>query len=130
MLAALKASNIERLSVATPYPDEINKTLKIFLKDNGFDIRKIEGLHIKDVWEHAKVSPEIIYSLARKVNDPEAQALFVSCTQLRAIDIIEELERDIGKPVITAVQASLWLSLRKIGVLDRLEGLGRLGEIQ
>jgi maleate isomerase len=127
MLEALKTLNIQKLSVATPYPDEINEKLRVFLTDNGFQVKKIEGLLMKDVWDHAKVSSEIIYNLARRVNVPEAESVFISCTQLRAVDVIEELERDIQKPVVTAVQASLWMTLRKVGILDPLTGLGKLG---
>lgn len=129
MLEAFKVLNIKRLSVATPYPEEINKRLSVFLTSHGFDVLRIEGLLQKDLWDHAKVSREIIYNMARRVNVQEAEGIFVSCTQLRAVDMIEELEQDIQKPVITANQCSLWMSLRKVAVSDILPGLGKLGHI-
>jgi maleate isomerase len=127
MLEAFRVLNIRRLSVATPYPEDINERLRLFLTSHGLDVIRVEGLQQKDLWDHARVSREIIYNLARRVNGPEAEGVFISCTQLRAADIVEELEQDIQKPVITANQCSLWMSLRKVAVFDPLPGLGRLG---
>ncbi len=62
----------------------------------------------------------------KKVDRPEAQAVFISCSNLRTLDIIEKLERDLGKPVITSNQASLWGMLRLIGDRRAIPGAGRL----
>lgn len=129
VLEALNALNIIRISVATPYTREINEKLRLFLTENGFQVTRIEGLLLKDVWEHACVSPDVIYGLAREVNVADAEGVFISCTQLQAVDIIEELERDIQKPVITAIQTSIWMALRKVAIFDSIPGLGKLGQI-
>ena len=57
---------------------------------------------------------------------PEAEAIFISCGALRTLDIIDELEEEVGKPVVTSNQAMLWDTLRLAGIEDRLEGYGRL----
>jgi len=66
------------------------------------------------------------YKLARFVNGPEAQGILISCTNFRTLEIIERLEKDLGKPVVTSVQATVWAALRQIGVGDQLPGWGRL----
>ncbi|MEM2552944.1 MAG: hypothetical protein QXE02_05435, partial [Sulfolobales archaeon] len=55
-----------------------------------------------------------------------AEGLFISCTNLRTFEVIEPLEKDLGIPVVTSNQASLWASLRGLGIRERIDGLGRL----
>ena len=56
----------------------------------------------------------------------EADAIFISCTNLRTFEIIEGLEEDLGVPVVTSNQASLWLALRQMDVMEKIPELGRL----
>ena len=72
-------------------------------------------------------SPETIYSLARRVAVDRAEAVFLSCTGLDAIDLIEDMERDLGRPVLTANQVTMWNALRLAGVSTR--GLERFGAL-
>ena len=84
----------------------------------------------------ASVSPRIarlaacpwtdVYRLARDADRPEADALFLSCTNFRTIGVIAALERDLGKPVVSAIQASFWHCLRLAGVGGGVEGYGGL----
>ena len=126
MLEGLKELKIKKVSVATPYSEEVDGRLKQFLADNGFQVMKLESLHQRDVWEHARNAPYVLYELGKKAFVPEADGIFISCTQLRSIDIAEELEKDTGKPVVTAVQASMWLALKTIGVKSPVNGYGML----
>lgn len=87
---------------------------------------KWESLNQRDVWEYAKNPPFLIYILGKKAFIPEADGVFIPCTQLRAIEIAEKLEKDIGKPVVTAVQASMWLALKTIGIKSPVHGYGML----
>ena len=87
---------------------------------------KLESLHQSDVWEYAKIAPFALYALGKKAFAPEADGVFIPCTQLRAIEIAEQLERDIGKPVVTAIQASMWLALKMIGIKSPVNGYGTL----
>jgi maleate cis-trans isomerase len=67
-----------------------------------------------------------MYKLSRKANTDDADAMFISCTGLHVMGIIEILERDLGKPVVTSNQATLWAALKKLGIHERIEGLGKL----
>ena len=60
---------------------------------------------------------------------PEAEAVFISCANIHAIDAIEEIEAALGCPVVTSNQVVLWHALRTAGINDALPGLGRLGAI-
>ena len=73
-----------------------------------------------------KVSQETIYHLARQVDEPESQAVFISCVGLCTVEIIEKLENDLKKPVITSNQATMWNILRIANIQDKIEGFGRL----
>ncbi len=126
MVEGLREMGIKKVSVATPYSEEVDKRLEAFLSGNGFKVMKLESLRQKDVWEHARNAPFLLYQLGKKAFVPEADGVFISCTQLRAVDIVEQLEKDIGKPVVTAVQASLWLALRTLGFKSPVNGYGTL----
>ena len=61
-----------------------------------------------DMFDHAKIEPGEIYRKVREITTPKSEAVFVACTQLRAMEVLDSLERDLGKPVYSAVQASAW----------------------
>jgi arylmalonate decarboxylase len=64
--------------------------------------------------------------LVRYIDRPEVDTIFISCTNLATIQMIADLEEEIGKPVITSNQATFWRALRMAGVPDKIEGFGRL----
>ncbi len=124
VVEALKSLSAKELSVVTPYIDEVNEREKEFLESCGFLVRSIMGMGIEKNKEIGKVTPQELYRFAS--DSGEGDCLFISCTNLRTFEIIEVLERDIGIPVVTSNQASLWLSLNRMGIKERLEGLGSL----
>ena len=69
--------------------------------------------------------PEEIYQLGLRINEPEAEGLFFSCTNFRAAEVIERLEQELGKPVVTANQASMWSALRRLGVESTVPDAGQ-----
>ena len=72
------------------------------------------------------ISLERTYSFTRDRVEDQAQGVFISCTGLRTIGAIEALEQDLGRPVISAVQATFWDALRIAGVGENIEGFGSL----
>ena len=126
VVEALTALNVRKVAVATPYSREVNEAEKLFLEGSGFQVTSIIGPLLSD----PKLVPQIpsaeMYQLARKANTDDADAMFISCTGLHVIDIIEMLEKDLRKPVITSNQVTFWAALRKIGVHEKIGGLGRL----
>ncbi|ACJ16499.1 Hypothetical maleate cis-trans isomerase [Thermococcus onnurineus NA1] len=126
VVEALKMLDAQSILVITPYTDEINEREKEFLEANDFEVLDIRGLGIEDNTKIGKLEPYEAYRLAKATFVDEADAIFISCTNLRTFEIIEPLEEDLGVPVITSNQASLWLALREMDVMEKIPWLGRL----
>ncbi|MEO0746740.1 MAG: arylmalonate decarboxylase [Pseudomonadota bacterium] len=126
VLAALNAIGAKRVAVATPYLDEINAREADYLEAAGFEITNIQGLQLEKDSDMIRVRPEFIADFARSVDSEDADAVFISCGALRTIDILDDLEQSLGKPVICSNQAMLWDVLRKAGVTNAINGYGRL----
>lgn len=132
VVAALRALGVERIAVGTPYPDLVNEKQKKFLEKYGFHVSHLQGLDLGHTQEERRainrVPPEAVYRLARAVDRPDAQAVFISCTAIPTIDIIAELEKELGKPVISSNTAVFWSCLRLLGIKAPVLGYGRLLE--
>jgi len=126
MVEALKAMGMGKVSVTTPYVKVTNDSLAAFLESNGIRVLDLKSFDMLDMFDHAKVEPSQIYNLAKQSNQPEADGVFIACTQLKVLDIIEKLEQDLKKPVVTATQASMWLALKAAKVGVAREGFGQL----
>lgn len=114
MIDALKTMGIERVAVAAPYPQDITRAECDFLSQNGFTVAAWKTLGRSGAEIRATRRGEIV-DLVRAADDDHAQAVFVSCTDLRAFEIVGELEALIGKPVLTSNQVTLWAVLRTLG---------------
>jgi len=123
---ALKSLDAKKIVVATPYSDEINRLEQAFLESNGFDVLAIEGMGITDPFQMGMVDPDETCRLAQRLWGEDADALFISCTGIATFSIIRQLEEDIGKPVVTSNQASLWHMLQVVGVEAKIPDLGIL----
>jgi len=126
VIRALRQLGARRLVVGTPYIDEINAKEAKYLEAQGFEILDIQGLNIRNDAEMVRVEPGFIKEFALSINRPDADAIFISCGALRTVDVVEELERQAGKPVVASNQAMIWDALRLAGVVDRIEGYGVL----
>ena len=120
---ALNAVGAKRISVATAYEAWLNEKTQQYLEAAGFKVLAIEGFGTQ---AHAAVTPDRVAALAKKVDLPEAQAVFIGCSNLRTLEIIESLEQELGKPVVTSNQASMWSMLRLVGATHAVPGAGRL----
>ena len=126
MVEALRAVGIRRVSVVTPYTDEINEGLTTFLAAHGFEVLSMAGQQIVPNVEIGAQTPETILAFAKANLDPEADGLFLSCTNWRSMEVAEQLERETGKPVVTSNQATLWAALRALNVTTPVDGYGTL----
>ena len=125
-LAALEAVEAGSVALATPYIDEVHYRAIRFLEENGHAVVKSDNIGIDTDQALAEVPLEKVYALVLSVDHPEASAIFISCTNFRSVGAIAALEKALGKPVISAVQASLWHSLKLVGVRGARPGYGRL----
>lgn len=122
----LRALNVRRIVVGTPYLDEINRLEADYLEARGFEVLDIQGLNLTHDADMVRVTPDFIREFALSIDRPEAEAVFISCGALRTVDVVEDIEREAGKPVVASNQAMMWETLRMAGVEDRIPSCGRL----
>jgi len=124
VLAALRHLGVKRLALGTPYPESISRQGKAYWEAAGFEIA---GYHrLENVTDIYAENEERAYELARRADAPEADAVLLSGTGLPTVAVLETLERDLGKPVLSSNQASLWRALRMARVRESIAGFGRL----
>jgi len=128
VVKALKSLKIRRVAVATPYIDQINQLEERFLTLNGIKVIDIKGLGISDNLKIGKTPKETLLNLVLSLSHKEADGIFISCTNLPTINMIEELETILKKPVISSNTATLWAMLKKIAVPIKIKGYGKLLE--
>lgn len=122
----LKTVGAKRVAVATPYLDEVNVKEVEYLENAGFEVTRISGLQLEKDSDMIRVSPGFLEDFALNADTPDSDALFVSCGALRTLDIVDQLERKLGKPVICSNQAMIWHVLRLAGIEDQISGYGQL----
>ena len=127
--AALKAFelfNVRKVTMLTPYIDSVNQPMRRFLEEAGISVLNIAAFGLESDIDMCRVSPDAIRRAATASCDHEADALFVSCTALRAVEVIESLEADLARPVFSSNQCLFWDALRLSGYAEPISGYGRL----
>lgn len=126
LIAAFAAIGAKKIVMVTPYIHEINEHEMAFFNRNGIEVLDEHGLGLPGGKEFATVEPSVWYRLVMERRNPDADAYFISCAQSRCAEIIEPLEQDLGRPVVTSNQAAVWHCLRQSGLQDRVPGFGAL----
>lgn len=116
----LNCLNAKSVAVLTPYSEEINDTIKESLETSGFAVPFIDGMDVKGAFNIAAVSKdEIVQYVQEQLRGVESDCLFVSCANLKSVDVLDELRRVAGRPVVTSNQAVLESVKRTIGVAEQ-----------
>ncbi len=123
---ALRELGARKLVVGTPYLDEINTAEAEFLVAKGFELLDIQGLNLETGIEFGRVTPAYWKDFALEIDRTEADAIFLSCGGIRALEAAAEIEALTGKPVVTSNQAQMWSCLRRAGIADAIEGFGQI----
>ncbi len=126
MAAALATTGARRVDLVTPYVADTNRRLVAFLAAAGVTVSRLASFDMLDMFDHAKVAPAEIYRTAKATASADSDALFIACTQLRALELVALLERDLKKPVVSAVQACLWQAFATVGIDPGRDDLGSL----
>ena len=126
VLEAFEALGLRKTVVMTPYPEDTNQLEKKFLEDNGLEVTSITGIGFNKIGDYAYADKLFLYRNAKKLDLTGAEVFFLSCMGLQTMDFVQILEDDLGIPVITSHQASLWACLRHAGIRDKLPDLGKL----
>lgn len=122
--AALAALGAARVALVTPYLPATTVPMVRYFEAEGVTLTAAHCLGLEDDREMARVAAETIVGAAEAADSPEADAVFLSCTALPALALVDRLEARLGKPVVTSNQASLWRALGHAGVAGK--GPGRL----
>jgi maleate isomerase len=127
LLAALRALEARRLVLVTPYPAESNAHEREFLAEAGIEVVRDRALDLpRTGGGYAAPPPSFWLEVTLAEADPRADAYLLSCTTIQSIEVVEELEARLARPVVTSNQATLWYCLRACGRADAVPGLGRL----
>jgi maleate cis-trans isomerase len=124
VVRALERLNIRKLALGTPYSTEVTFQGKEHLEEHGFEIAKFDNLKgFDNIYD---TTAEHAYALARLVDTKDAEAVFLSGTGMPTVTVLEVLEKDLGKPVLSSASAMMWHALRLAGVGQPIAGYGRL----
>ncbi|MBB3035843.1 maleate cis-trans isomerase family protein [Hoyosella altamirensis] len=112
LVEAVRHLNLSRVSVITPYDSILTEKLNDFLGELGVEVVQSDYLGLGGgMW---RVNYRTIAERIIKADDPRSEAVFVSCTNLPTYDLIEPMERQLGKPILTANQLTMWACLGRM----------------
>ena len=123
---AIKFLKIKKLSVFTPYTDEINQSVINYFEKENIEISELSYFNIASDLDIGKVDPDHLFDILAKIDLTNSDALFVSCTALPVLSIIKELEKKIGKVVLSSNQTLIWDTLKEIDFKSKVVGYGEL----
>ena len=126
MAEALQRNNVRKVDVVTPYVETTNERLRRYLECEGIVVNNLGTFDMLDMFEHARIQPTDVYQKVKETATDEADAVFVACTQVRALEMVDLLEKDLGKPVYSANQASFWKIFDTLGIDPELDKHGDL----
>ena len=123
---ALAALNCRRVALLTPYVDEVNATFEDYFTERGLELTRLAAFKQEGDPQINRIDPECLVEAALKIGASDCDGLFISCTGLCTSGIVQRIEDELGKPVVTSNQALSWATLRAAGVDDEIDGFGRL----
>lgn len=126
LTAAFAALAIRRLIFISETKQAEHETKLAYLREAGYEIVADKAAALEGTDAYCTTPPRFWYDLAVALRNDAADGYFLSCANIHSIDVIEELERSLSKPVITSNQAAIWCSLRRAGIRDAVPGLGLL----
>jgi maleate isomerase len=125
-VAGLKALGARRISVLTPYTIETSRPMAAYFSGHGFEIARFTCLGFDDDREMARISHASLIEAAVEATAADSDALFISCTALRAAGVVPAIERAIGRPGVSSNLATAWQCLALCGETGPRSALGRL----
>lgn len=128
VVEGLRAVGGRRIAVATAYNDEVNRRLRSFLEESGFEVLKVTGLGIERFEDRPPVTHDELLNFSAGVFDtaPTADAMLISCGALKTLDLLAPLEQRCRIPVVSSAPHALWAGVRLLGLTGRVAGCGTL----
>jgi len=125
---AFKIMNINKIALFTPYPDAVNKTILEYFSQKNIEVLSFASLNLNLDSEIANVDPNYILEISSKLEMKNVDALFISCTALPVLNILNKLEDKLKKLVLSSNQTLIWDTIRSTGYKSPIKGYGKLLE--
>ena len=129
LVHALATIGVRRIGFASPYVAAINDKAVEFLSETG--VETLQRSEVEETLDNAgqgALEPDRVFSLGLAADHPDAEAIVLSCTDMRSVETIARLEATVDKPVISSNQAMAFQAMQLAGIGDPLSGYGRLLE--
>ncbi len=130
VLKALRTLGSQNITICTPYPDDVNHMEKLYFENEGFSVGGIFGFRTADPRDPkliGRILPDDMFRFAKEHMVPGTDTMFLSCTGLTVMEIIHDLEQELGVPVVTSNSCAAWLIGKYFG--RHGENADRLGEL-
>ncbi len=127
VLEALQSVRAKKVGVLTPYSAEVNDMEKKFLEEHGFVVPSIRTLDTRGR-RHSDIEEELLLDQVKEFGERDFDVIFLSCTGLPTVTVLEKIEAAVRKPVISSNQATMWKIKRMAGLAEPIEGFGSLLE--
>ena len=128
-IKALKKLNVKKIAIFTPYSKKLNDEVLDFFEKENFEIKANSYFNIESDIDIGKVDPNYLYEVLSKMDLNGAEALFISCTALPALSIIDSLEKKLNIIVLSSNQTLIWDALNSIKNKEITKGFGKIFEI-
>jgi len=126
LMDAFQALDAQRLVFVSETKQDGHDRKLAFLQEAGMDVISDKAMGLAGTDTYCSTPPEFWFDNVKAMRNDDADAYFVSCANIRSIDVIEALEDELDRPVVTSNQAALWSALRLAGLNDNISALGRL----
>ena len=124
VVAAMQELGVNKIALGTPYAEAQTLAGTATLESYGLKVVNYHRLeNVRNIYEE---TPARAYALAKAANTPDAEVIFLSGVGMPTVEVLDALEKDLGKPVISSVAAMMWNCLRIAGVQPVIPGYGRL----
>ena len=125
-IKAIKKFNINKISVFTPYTDEINQSVVEYFKKENIEVVSLSYFDIASDLDIGKVDPDYLFEVLTKIDLSKSDGLFVSCTALPVLSLIDKLEKKLDRVVLSSNQTLIWDTLNEIDYNKNIDGFGQL----
>ena len=123
---ALRKMNVKKVSIFTPYSEKLNNDVVDYFKKENFIVTSNSYFDILYDNDIAKVDPDYLFEVITKMDLGGAEAVFLSCTNLPALNIVDKLEKKLNKIVLSSNQVLIWDTLQNIKKTEPVNGFGKL----
>jgi len=126
MMQAFAVLNVKRIALAAPWAEQTNETVAAFIEASGVQVVSQHAMGIVSNLEVGLLDSQTAYDLGREADRDDAEAIFLACGNWMTMEIIEQLELDTGKPVLSTNSCAIWAMLNILGGHEKVSGFGTL----